>query len=141
MIIRNEDIMTLITEIPERHEHLRITIILQHGTELVFQKASIANLVRVYTNINTYPSMKKVILTGKSLRTIKKGYAEWQLVGKEQVDPVNASRGILKSKKSILKSFLKERKKTVNNKINSNSPSEGGFTEKLYQTRRQVKRK
>ncbi len=80
MIIRNEDIKELIAEIPEGHKHLRTTIILKDGTELVFHEATIANLVRAYINIKTHPAMKKTVLKGKSLSERKEGYAEWQLV-------------------------------------------------------------
>ena len=40
MIIRNEDIKELIAEIPEGHRHLRTTIKLQDGTELVFSASA-----------------------------------------------------------------------------------------------------
>lgn len=80
MIIRNEDIKELITEIPDGHKHLRTTIIFQDGTEIIFQEAAIANLVRAYTTVKTHPTIKKVILKGKKLIERKDGYAEWQLV-------------------------------------------------------------
>ncbi|WP_333653616.1 hypothetical protein [Dissulfurispira sp.] len=80
MILRNEDIKELITEIPEGHKHLRTTIVLQDGTELIFQEATIANLVRAYTTVKTHPTIKKVILKGKKLIERKDGYAEWQLL-------------------------------------------------------------
>jgi hypothetical protein len=83
MIIRNKDIKELIAEIPEGHEHLRIIIVLQDGTELVFQEATIANLVRAYITVKTHPTMNKVILKGEKLAERKSGYAEWQLVEKE----------------------------------------------------------
>ena len=77
---RNEDIKELIAEIPEGHKHLRTTIVLQDGTELIFQEATIANLVRAYVTVKTHPAKKKVVLKGKKLDVRKKGYAEWQLV-------------------------------------------------------------
>ncbi|MEW6740246.1 MAG: hypothetical protein ACOYU2_10765 [Nitrospirota bacterium] len=80
MILRNEDIKELITEIPDGHKHLRTTIVLQDGTELIFQEATIANLVRAYTTVKTHPTIKKVILKGKKLIERKDGYAEWQLL-------------------------------------------------------------
>ncbi len=80
MIIKNEDIKELITEIPEGHKHLRTTIVLQDGTEFVFQEATIANLVRAYITLKTHPTKKKVVLKGKRLVERKDGYAEWQLV-------------------------------------------------------------
>ena len=53
MLIRNEDIKELTAEILEGHKHLRTTIMLQYGTELVFQEAATANLVRSYINVNS----------------------------------------------------------------------------------------
>jgi hypothetical protein len=80
MILHNEDIKELIAEIPEGHKHLRTTIVLQDGTEFVFQEATIANLVRAYITVKTHPAIKKVTLKGKKLAGRKEGYAEWQLV-------------------------------------------------------------
>lgn len=80
MILRNEDIKELITEIPEGHKHLRTTIVLQDGTEIVFQEATIANLVRAYITVKTHPTIKKVVLKGRRLSGKKDGYAEWQLL-------------------------------------------------------------
>lgn len=80
MIIHNEDVKELIAEIPEGHKHLRTVIVLQDGTELVFQEAAIANLVRAYITVKTHPSIKKVILKGERLLERKEGYAEWQLI-------------------------------------------------------------
>ena len=80
MIINNEDIKELTAEIPEGHEHLRITLILQDGTEFEFQEATIANLVRAYIKVKTHPTTKRVKLKGRKLAERKKVYAEWQLV-------------------------------------------------------------
>lgn len=83
MIIRNEDIKELVAEIHEGHKHLRTTIVLQDGTELTFQEAAIANLVRAYITVKTHPQKKKVKLKGKQLSERKEDYAEWQLVEEE----------------------------------------------------------
>jgi len=80
MIIHNEDIKELTAEIPEGHKHLRTTIVLQDGTEFVFQEATIANLVRAYIMVKTHPVKRKVTLKGEKLTERKNGYAEWQLV-------------------------------------------------------------
>ncbi len=80
MIIRNEDIKALLTEIPEGHKHLRTTIFFENGTELTFQEATIANLVRAYITVKTHPSITGIKLIGKRLNARKKGYAEWQLI-------------------------------------------------------------
>ncbi|KAF0143314.1 MAG: hypothetical protein FD156_2733 [Nitrospirae bacterium] len=86
MIIRNEDIKELIAEIPEGHRHLRTTIKFQDGTELVFQEAAVANIVRAYIRVRTHPLTKKIVLKGKTLAERKEGYAEWQLVEEEGGD-------------------------------------------------------
>jgi hypothetical protein len=80
MIIKNEDIKEVRAEIPEGHKHLRTTIVFQDGTRLVFQEATIANIVRAYITIKTHPVIKKVLLKGRKLADRKDGYAEWQLV-------------------------------------------------------------
>ena len=55
MIIRNEDIVRVTAEIPEGHRHLRTTVVLADGTELVFQEAAVANIVRAYVGVKTHP--------------------------------------------------------------------------------------
>lgn len=80
MTIRNEDVKKLIAEIPEGHNHLRTTIVLEDGTKIMFQEATIANLVRAYIAIKTHPCLTRVSLQGTRLHERKEGYAEWQLV-------------------------------------------------------------
>ncbi len=80
MVISNEDIKELVAEIPEGHRHLRTRLVLQDGTELIFQEATIANLVRAYITVKTHPVIKRVVLKGKRLDIRKGGYAEWQLL-------------------------------------------------------------
>jgi len=80
MIIHNEDVKEVTAEIPEGHRHLRTMIVLNDGTEFVFQEATVANLVRAYLTVKTHPVKSKVTLKGMSLSERKDGYAEWQLV-------------------------------------------------------------
>lgn len=80
MILRNEDIKEVRAEIPEGHKHIRTVVTLQDGSELVFQEATIANIVRAYISIKTHPVVRRVSLKGKRLASRKEGYAEWQLV-------------------------------------------------------------
>jgi hypothetical protein len=80
MIVRNEDVKELISEIPEGHKHLRVSMMLYDGTEITFQEATVANLVRAYITVKTHPETNKIILKGKRLQDRKEGYAEWQLV-------------------------------------------------------------
>ncbi|HMK49192.1 MAG TPA: hypothetical protein VK435_04005 [Thermodesulfovibrionales bacterium] len=79
MIIPNEAVKELIAEIPEGHRHIRTSIVLEDGTELTFQEATIAGLVRAYVTVKTHPSLQVVRLTGRRVRDRKQGYAEWQL--------------------------------------------------------------
>jgi len=80
MNIRNEDIREILVEIPEGHKHIRTKIILQDNTELEFQEAAVANIVRAYITVKTHPQKESVKLRGKQLSEKKAGYADWQLV-------------------------------------------------------------
>ena len=80
MIIRNEDVKELILEVPEGHTHLRLSLLLHDGSEIVFQEATMANLVRAYVALKTHPCKKSVRLKGKRVDQRKEGYAEWQLL-------------------------------------------------------------
>lgn len=72
--------MRVTAEIPEGHRHLRTTVELADGTELVFQEAAVANIVRAYVGVKTHPLRKRVVLRGERLAERKEGYAEWQLL-------------------------------------------------------------
>jgi hypothetical protein len=86
MIIRNCDVVSISAEIPPGHRHLRTTVLLADGTELVFQEATVAAMVRSYTAIKTHPTTTAVKLTGRYLDDRKVGYAEWQLLEQESCD-------------------------------------------------------
>jgi hypothetical protein len=83
MVIANEEVKSLITEIPEGHKHLRTTIELHDGRTFTFQEATIANLVRAYISVKTHPVKKSVHYRGRKLSARKDGYAEWQLIESE----------------------------------------------------------
>lgn len=85
MIIHNEDIKELIIEVPEGHKHLRTRLMLQDGSELVFQEATVANLVRAYITLKTHPVINRIVLKGKRLEERKEGYAEWQLIEENKI--------------------------------------------------------
>ena len=80
MNITNEDIREVLVEIPEGHRHVRTRIALQDGTELVFQEAAMANMVRAFVTVKTHPEKTSVRLRGKKTEQRKAGYAEWQLL-------------------------------------------------------------
>jgi hypothetical protein len=78
MNIRNEDIARVVVEIPAGHKHLRTTVALADGTELVLQEAAIANIVRAYVSIKTHPTTTRIVLEGGPAAERKDGFAEWQ---------------------------------------------------------------
>ncbi len=80
MKVRNEDIREILIGVPEGHKHIRTLIILQDDTELEFQEAAVANIVRAYITVKTHPQKKAVKLKGGPLTDKKNGYADWQLL-------------------------------------------------------------
>ena len=80
MVIANEDIKELIAEVPEGHRHLRTTLVLQDGREIILQEATVANLVRAYITVKTHPVCCRLRQRGQRLSSRKEGYAEWQLL-------------------------------------------------------------
>lgn len=85
MIIHNEDIKELIMEVPEGHKHLRTRLVLQDGSELVFQEATVANLVRAYITVKTHPVINRIVLKGQRIQERKEGYAEWRLLEENKI--------------------------------------------------------
>jgi len=79
-MVRNEDVKEVTLEVPENHHHIRTTLVLADGTTLVFQEATIANLVRAYITLKTHPTIDRLTLMGQRVVHPKNGYAEWQLL-------------------------------------------------------------
>jgi hypothetical protein len=88
MIVRNEDVKELVLEVPEGHTHLRTSLVLRDGSEMVLQEATVANLVRAYVTLKTHPRKERVKLQGKRVGQRKEGYAEWQLLEAEEKDEI-----------------------------------------------------
>lgn len=82
-VVRNEDVASVVVEIPEGHRHLRTTVTLADGGSITFQEATVAALVRAYLTVKTDPVRTRVVLTGRRLPERKQGYAEWQLMEEE----------------------------------------------------------
>lgn len=84
-ILANADIAEIVLAPPHGHQHLRATIKLHTGEEIILQEATVANLVRAYVGIKTHPKMRSCRLVGRELAEgeAKKGFAEWQLLEKE----------------------------------------------------------
>jgi len=81
-IIRNEDVNKILVGVPEGHKHLRISMKLKNGLILIFQEATIANILRVYITVKTHPSIRAQELEMKTLTADlrKEGYAVHQLL-------------------------------------------------------------
>ena len=80
--LANSDIREIVLATPVGHQHLRATITLQSGEEIVLQEATVANLVRAYVGIKTHPFQKRCLLIGRNLddSELKTGFAQWQLI-------------------------------------------------------------
>jgi hypothetical protein len=80
--IRNEDVNKILVGVPEGHKHLRISMKLKNGLVLIFQEATIANILRVYTIVKTHPSIRAQELEMRTLTADlrKDGYAVHQLL-------------------------------------------------------------
>jgi hypothetical protein len=68
-IIRNEDVTKVLVGPPEGHKHLRIAMKLKNGQVLIFQEATIANILRAYTTVKTHPKIRALELEMKTLLT------------------------------------------------------------------------
>ena len=81
MNISNEDVASIVVEIPEGHHHLRSTVTLRDGTELTFQEATISNLLRAFVGVKTHPTRRRIELRGREVTEgVKHGFANWQLL-------------------------------------------------------------
>lgn len=79
-IFSNSDITRIRIGIPEGHKHIRTIIETGNGEKLIFQEATIANIVRAYTIIKTHPQKRALELEQKQPSDKKEGYAEYQLI-------------------------------------------------------------
>jgi hypothetical protein len=80
MNIANEMVKEVLMEAPDGHKHIRTKIILQDNKEIVFQEATIANIVRAYITLKTHPKNISIRLKGQHLESKKQGFADWQLM-------------------------------------------------------------
>lgn len=81
-IIRNEDVSRVLIGVPEGHKHLRISIKVKNGLVLIFQEATMANILRAYTTVKTHPNIRAQELEMKTVTANlrKQGYAMNQLL-------------------------------------------------------------
>lgn len=81
-ILANADIAEIVLAPPPGHQHLRATIRLRTGEEIILQEATVANLVRAFVGIKTHPQRRSCRLVGRELTEAerKEGFAVWQLL-------------------------------------------------------------
>jgi hypothetical protein len=79
-MLRNEDVVEIVAEIPEGHRHLRTTVRLADGSAITFHEATVAAIVRAYVAVTADPLSNGVTLKGRKVPGRKEGYAEWQLL-------------------------------------------------------------
>ncbi|WP_224983061.1 hypothetical protein [Geomonas agri] len=84
IVLRTEDVVQVVAEIPEQHRHLRTTLKLADGTTITLQEATVAAIVRAYIAIKTDPVRKTIQLSGRRLTERKSGYAAWQLMEEQE---------------------------------------------------------
>ena len=98
-IVRNEDVTSVLIGVPEGHKHLRISIKLKKGAVLLFQEATIANILRAYTTVKTHPNIRAQELEMKTLTANlrKEGYAMHQFL-----ETPKATEGVESELKELL---------------------------------------
>ncbi|BCR04396.1 hypothetical protein DESUT3_14650 [Desulfuromonas versatilis] len=81
-VLANSDILELEMAVPQGHRHLRATLRLRTGEEIVLQEATLANLVRGYVAVKTHPLREGIRMQGRDLGSTEKkdGFADWQLL-------------------------------------------------------------
>jgi len=56
-VIRNEEVKQVLIGMPKGHKHIRVYIKLKNGNALIFQEATIANILRAYITVKTHPNI------------------------------------------------------------------------------------
>ncbi len=57
-IIRNDEIETVLIGVPKGHKHLRVCMKLKNNSAMIFQEATIANILRAYITLKAHPKNK-----------------------------------------------------------------------------------
>ncbi|WP_456482419.1 hypothetical protein [Methanopyrus sp.] len=77
-VFSNYDIVRARVGVPEGHRHVRTEVETRDGRRIVFQEATMSNLLRAFVTVKTRPDVVCVEL--KRERFDVPEYAEWQLV-------------------------------------------------------------
>lgn len=85
-VIRNDEVEQVLIGVPKGHKHLRICLKLKQNRTLIFQEATVANIVRAYITVKTHPTIGALKLESRILpkSEIKNGYADCQLLEVEE---------------------------------------------------------
>ncbi|MGC2423056.1 MAG: hypothetical protein WA666_01720 [Nitrospirota bacterium] len=87
MIIKNEDIDSVLLAVPEGHRHLRLALTTKEET-IVLHEAAVAAIVRAYVTVKTHPQMRAIKLISAKPEGLKEGYAADQLIESEADEAV-----------------------------------------------------
>jgi hypothetical protein len=88
MIIKNEDMDSILLAVPEGHRHLRLALTTKDGETIVLHEAAVAAIVRAYVTVKTHPQMRAVKLISTRPEHLKEGYAADQLIEYEADEAV-----------------------------------------------------
>ncbi|WP_088334724.1 hypothetical protein [Methanopyrus sp. KOL6] len=77
-VFSNYDVVRAKVGVPERHRHIRTEIEIRDGRKIVFQEATMSNLLRAFVTVKTRPDVVYVELKRKKFDVPE--YSEWQLV-------------------------------------------------------------
>jgi len=77
-VFSNYDIVRAKVGVPEGHRHIRTEIETRDGRRIVFQEATMSNLLRAFVTVKTRPDVVCVELERRKFDVPE--YAEWQLI-------------------------------------------------------------
>jgi len=100
MIIKNEDMDSVLLAVPEGHRHLRLALTTKDGKKVVLQEAAVAAIVRAYVTVKTHPQMRAIKLISAKPEHLKEGYAADQLIESE------ADEAVVRQMTDLLNSLL-----------------------------------
>ncbi len=79
-LLRNRALTRLVVGIPEGHEHIRARLETAAGDVITLQEATVAALVRAYTDVAAHPTRHAVELRVQRVEEGKEGFATHQLL-------------------------------------------------------------
>ncbi len=77
-VFTNYDVERARVGVPEGHRHVRTELVIRDGRRLVFQEATVSNILRAFVTVKTRPDVRCVRLRRRRFDVPE--YAEWQLI-------------------------------------------------------------